>query len=214
MDIRKETNMEQSILEVAEILFLEKGFDATSTTQIAKAVGCNQALVHYYYRTKDNLFNTIFETKFKNFFSKVFDISGMNAMSFLDKVKYIVETHYDLLSENPKLPMLILNELSRKKQNIDNLREKLHVYPEKLYAVLNTELQVEIAAGKVRDITFMDMMITIISLNVAMFNIFPVAAELIQLNDEQKINLIKQRRSENVTIVLSYLKPNELKFEN
>jgi AcrR family transcriptional regulator len=53
MDIKSEQNMEQAILETAERLFLEKGFAATSTTQIAKAVGCNQALVHYYFRTQE-----------------------------------------------------------------------------------------------------------------------------------------------------------------
>ena len=62
METSSEKNMEKAILEAAETLFLEKGFDATSTTQIAKAVGCNQALIHYYFRTKENLFDTIFES--------------------------------------------------------------------------------------------------------------------------------------------------------
>ena len=60
MDIKENLTMEEVILETAERLFLEKGFALTSTTEIAKAVGCNQALIHYYFRTKDNLFNTHF----------------------------------------------------------------------------------------------------------------------------------------------------------
>ena len=48
MDIKSDQSLEQTILEVAERLFLEKGFALTSTTEIAKEVGCNQALVHYY----------------------------------------------------------------------------------------------------------------------------------------------------------------------
>ena len=73
MSINLEVSMEKLILEAAEKLFLEKGFDLTSTTQIAKEAGCNQALVHYYFRTKDNLFNMIFESKFNAFFQQVFD---------------------------------------------------------------------------------------------------------------------------------------------
>ena len=207
MEINSTQNMEQSILDAAEKLFLEKGFDSTSTTQIAKAVGCNQALVHYYFRTKDNLFNKIFENKFKAFFSQVFDIQGLSKMNFLDKIKHIVEKHFDLLLENPKLPMLILNELSRKKQNMDKLRESLHFYPEQLYAVINAELQTEIEAGRVRNITFMDVLITMISLNVSLFSIFPVAAEVLQMSEEQKKIMINHRRAENVTVVLTYLKP-------
>jgi AcrR family transcriptional regulator len=78
MDINSESSMEQSILDAAEKLFLEKGFAATSTTQIAKEVGCNQALVHYYFRTKDNLFNRIFEKKFSDFFQVVFDTNQLD----------------------------------------------------------------------------------------------------------------------------------------
>ena len=54
-----------SISKAAEKLFLEKGFASTSTTEIAKEAGCNQALVHYYYRKKDLLFTAIFEKKMK-----------------------------------------------------------------------------------------------------------------------------------------------------
>ena len=53
-------NMEMRIREVAQQLFFKQGYAATSTIQIAKEVGCTQALVHYYYRTKENLFRQIF----------------------------------------------------------------------------------------------------------------------------------------------------------
>jgi AcrR family transcriptional regulator len=56
-------NIEKRILWVAERLFLEKGFSGTSTTEIAKAVGCNQALIHYYFRTKEKLFWDVFSPK-------------------------------------------------------------------------------------------------------------------------------------------------------
>ena len=61
----EETNTELAILKAAEELFLEQGFEQTTTKQIAQRAGCNQALLHYYYRTKDNLFVQIFEEKVK-----------------------------------------------------------------------------------------------------------------------------------------------------
>lgn len=207
MDIKNEQNMEQAILETAERLFLEKGFASTSTTQIAKAVGCNQALVHYYFRTKDNLFNTIFESKFKLFFQKIFDTTQLENMSFTDKIKHIVETHFDLLAENPKIPILILNELARQPEQIKVLRDKLHTLPEKLFALMNEELEIEIKAGRIKEIQFIDIIITIVSLNVALFTMLPVASNIIQLTEEQQKFMLAHRRSENVKVVLSYLKP-------
>ncbi|MFZ4582395.1 MAG: TetR/AcrR family transcriptional regulator [Paludibacter sp.] len=207
MEINTEKSMEQLILDTAEQLFLEKGFASTSTTQIAKVVGCNQALIHYYFRTKENLFNSIFESKFKMLFHRVFDTTQLTNLSFTDKIKHIVESHFDILSDNPKMPMLILNELSRQPDQIKILKERLHELPEKLISIMNKELAIEIAAGRIRNCTFLDIMLTIISLNLALFTMLPIAVNVAELNDLQTKFLLAHRRSENVNIVLSYLRP-------
>ena len=207
MEINSEKSMEQLILDKAEQLFLEKGFASTSTTQIAKVVGCNQALIHYYFRTKENLFNSIFESKFKMLFQRVFDTTQLENLSFTDKIKHIVETHFDILSENPKMPMLILNELSRQPEQIKILKERLQALPEKLISIMSKELESEIAAGKVKNCTFIDIMFTIVSLNIALFTLLPIAVNIAELNDIQLKFLLAHRRSENVNIVMSYLRP-------
>lgn len=207
MDEKNDQSTEQAILEAAERLFLEKGFAQTSTTEIAKAVGCNQALVHYYFRTKDNLFNTIFEKKFRSFFQQIFNVNYSEELSFLEKVRKMVETHFDLLYENPRIPALIINELSRQPDHLMILKEKLHAIPEQLFEQLSNELQIEIAAGRVRDINPIDLIITVVSINVALFTIFPIASKVINFNEEQLKMMLYHRREENVKVVLGYLRP-------
>jgi TetR/AcrR family transcriptional regulator len=207
MDIKNEQPLEEAILEVAEKLFLEKGFALTSTTEIAKEVGCNQALVHYYFRTKDNLFNVIFEQKFKTFFQGVFEMKTMGNLSFQDKLRHIIETHFDLLRKNPKMPALILNELSRRPDQLEVLREKLHTLPEQLFAELEKDLKVEIEQGNIRDISLMDILVSMLSLNIALFIIMPVAEKMLQINEIQKEFMITHRRSENVEFILKSLRP-------
>jgi len=207
MDIKHEQSLEQTILEVAERLFLEKGFAMTSTTEIAKIVGCNQALVHYYYRTKDNLFNVIFEQKFKTFFQGIFEMKNMVNLKFQDKLKYIIESHFDLLRKNPGIPSLILNELSRRPEQINILREKLHELPEKLIVELNSELQMEIRNGKIRDISLIDLIVSMVSLNITLFLMLPVVEKALQWDETQKEFMISHRRSENVDFILKSLRP-------
>jgi len=207
MDIKSEQSLEQSILEVAERLFLEKGFAMTSTTEIAKEVGCNQALVHYYFRTKDNLFNVIFEQKFKLFFQEVFEMKNMGELKFQDKLKHIIESHYDILRRNPKMPALILNELSRRPDQIIILREKLHLLPEQIYAELNKDLEKEIELGNVRDLSLLDIFISMISLNISLFIMMPVLENVLQLNEVQKEFMLEHRKSENVEFILKSLRP-------
>ena len=207
MDIKHEQSLEQTILEVAERLFLEKGFAMTSKTEIAKIVGCNQALVHYYYRTKDNLFNVIFEQKFKTFFQGIFEMKNMVNLKFQDKLKYIIESHFDLLRKNPGIPSLILNELSRRPEQINILREKLHELPEKLIVELNSELQMEIRNGKIRDISLIDLIVSMVSLNITLFLMLPVVEKALQWDETQKEFMISHRRSENVDFILKSLRP-------
>ncbi|MEA4976624.1 MAG: TetR/AcrR family transcriptional regulator [Paludibacter sp.] len=193
---------EQAILEAAEKLFLEKGFEATSTTQIAKEVGCNQALIHYYFRTKDNLFNTIFEQKFRLFFQQLFNIEGVKSMGFEDKIRHLISSHFALLEHNPQIPLLIIRELSRKPEQVALLREKLRELPEKLFAALNDDLQAEIKAGRVRPVSLIDIMIPAISMNVALFVMMPVVEQVMQMDEEQKKNMIEYRRNANVDFIL------------
>lgn len=207
MDIKNDQSLEQAILEVAERLFLEKGFAMTSTTEIAKEVGCNQALVHYYFRTKDNLFNTIFEQKFKLFFQAIFEMKTKADLKFQDKLKHIIESHYDLLSQNPKMPTLILNELSRRPEQITILREKLRTLPEQVFPELIKELELEIEKGNIRDISMMDIIISVLSLNLALFIMMPVAEKVLELNETQKEFMIRHRKSENVEFILRSLRP-------
>jgi len=206
MDIKNEQSMEQSILETAERLFLEKGFALTSTTEIARGVGCNQALVHYYFRTKDNLFNTIFEQKFRLFFQHVFELGSMDNLSFTDKLKHIIESHFDMLKANPKLPLLIISEFSRRPEQVNVLKEKLQGIPQKLFEKLNAQLDEEITAGRFRQTTLMDLIITMVSLNVSLFLLLPIANQIMSLNEMQQQFLIEHRKQEHVTIILNSLR--------
>ena len=199
--------MEHSILETAERLFLEKGFKSTSTTEIAKEVGCNQALVHYYFRTKDNLFNTIFETKFRMFFQNIFDIENMGVMTFEEKLKRIIESHFDMVRQNSKIPLLIVTEFSRNPEMVGILKQKLTGVVTSIFGSINAELQSEITAGRVRKIELTDLIFSAISINVSLFLLLPVAAEIMGMDESQKEFVINHRREEHVKLILNSLRP-------
>ena len=203
MEVKNNPTMEIVILETAERLFLEKGFAMTSTTEIAKEIGCNQALIHYYYRTKENLFNIIFEKKFKQFFQNIFILENLDQLAFLDKLKHIIEAHFDMVRQNPRIPLLIVTEFSRNPEMVATLKEKLQGVVTSLFESLNTDLQAEIAAGRVRQITIIDLIFTVISINISLFLLLPVAAEIMTMDEKQKEFVINHRRDEHVKLILN-----------
>jgi len=206
MDINKEQNMEQAILEAAENLFLEKGFAMTTTTEIAHVAGCNQALVHYYFRTKEKLFNSIFQNKAKLFLSQ-FLKSGDDNISFEDKIKLLIEAHFNILKENPKLPFLMFNEFTTNPQRFNSVKAEIGHIAIPFISKMQTELQREIDKGNIRPITIVDLIITVISLNVFLFIAKPIFDTVLNLSPEQNNIFYEQRKQENTIIILKSLKP-------
>ena len=206
MTLSKDISTEQLILETAEKLFLEKGFAMTSTTEIARIAGCNQALVHYYFRTKENLFQSIFENKFRMLISTL-PIDNQSNKSFEEKLASIVEAHFELIRSNPKLPFLIFNELITNPQRLSTLKEKLGELPRPMFQQLQLQLQEEIEKGRIRQTNILDLLLTMLSLNVMIFLGTPIIQNVVQLSDNEINDLYEHRKKENVTIMLNSLIP-------
>lgn len=196
----KKTSLEEQILQTAEELFLEKGFDATSTTDIAKKAGCNQALVHYYFRTKENLFMQIFAKKQEMVFSclKLKEESG-----FQTALNDFIDAYFELLMKNRKLPFFIINELIMRDDRRQYFRKKVIESPEylKYYAAWNTMLQKEIAEGRVRPIELSDLTLHIVSLIVFTFISLPLYSDFFE-KDEAEISTYLNYRKEAIKEVI------------
>ncbi len=206
MKNKKDENTEQKIIDAAERLFLEKGFAMTSTTEIAREVGCNQALVHYYFRTKEKLFEAIFEKKIK-MFVKPFLESKDDDKPFEERLKNFIENHYDLLKANPKVPFLFFNELLTNPVRLESVRKKIGDLPKMLLTKIEKDLKSEIKKGTIRPMNTIDLFISILSLNITIFLISPVLKNIINLSDEELNYIIENRKNENVLMILRSLKP-------
>lgn len=198
-------NMEQAILDAAEKLFLEKGYALTSTTAIARMAGCNQALVHYYFRTKDRLFEALFEKKFRMILTGIIN-AGEDCETFEGKLKSKIEAHYDYLAANPKIPFLFFNELTTNPARLESLKEKIKELPKSVIRQFDRDLKDEISRGAIRNITGFDLILTIISLNVVLFMVGPVIKTMIEMPDREFRKIMENRKNENVEIILRSLK--------
>lgn len=199
-------NTEQAILKVAERLFLEKGFGLTSTTEIAQEAGCSQALVHYYFRTKERLFQRVFEEKIRLFISVFFQIDREQT-TFDEKLKRKIEAHFNILMQNPRLPFLVLTELTTNPKRLESMKQSIGELPASAFASLQKDLEVEIAEGRVRAMSALDLVMTIFSLNIMSFLLLPVARSIFEVSPEVQSVWMEQRKKEVVTTILNSLKP-------
>ncbi|MBB3188145.1 TetR/AcrR family transcriptional regulator [Microbacter margulisiae] len=206
MEIKKDHDTEKVILETAERLFLEKGFAMTSTVEIAREAGCNQAMVHYYYRSKENLFQSIFEQKLKLLMSS-FEETNQKEINFEERLTQIIGSHFEMIRANPKVPFLIFNELITNPSRIDSLKEKMGSRTLSVFMQLQNELQTEIDKGNICQIDMIDLAFSIISLNVMLFLGSPILRIITKMEDAEFESLIEHRKKEHVRIILASLKP-------
>lgn len=109
--------MENKIIEAARTTFLKKGFKDTNMADIAAEVGLTRPAMHYYFRTKERLFQAVFGDILMSFVPKIKD-SISRDMGLKEKISEIVDTYLAVLQVSPQLPLFIIQEINR---DIDNI---------------------------------------------------------------------------------------------
>jgi AcrR family transcriptional regulator len=110
--MKKDISTEQKIKEAAKQVFIAKGFSGCSTREIAKASGMNVALVNYYFRSKSQLFQLIFNAAMEDFTNTMVEVFGRD-LSLPEKMRILIEKEYEFLSQHPELPAFIIQETNR-----------------------------------------------------------------------------------------------------
>lgn len=206
-DVRKvpKDSMEEVILHTAEDMFLSNGYNGVSTTDIARKVGCNQALIHYYYRTKQNLFTKVYERKIQSIFDVVKSRLG-DGISFEEKIRRVVEIHFDFLMENPRLPLFLLEEARNNEEAIAIIRRFMSLYKDEFMSVLEKSIAAEVERGTIGEISAFDLIMDIASLNVFPFIVNPIVRNIVRLDEEQYRSFLEDRKREVVRLIMSRLK--------
>ena len=116
-----EQTTEEKILEAASEVFTEKGFSGTRTRDIAEKAGINLALLNYYFRSKEKLFEQVMKIKVVLLFGKILPILINEKTSLEEKIDLASEKYFEILSKNPNLPLFVISEIQKKNSNITKI---------------------------------------------------------------------------------------------
>lgn len=119
-----DTSTEEKIIQAASKVFTQKGYVATRTRDIAEEAGINLALLNYYFRSKEKLFQLIMVEKLQLLFSVILPIVNNDDLTLEEKVETLVENYINLLVDNPDLPLFVLGEI---KANPEGFKDRLQV---------------------------------------------------------------------------------------
>jgi AcrR family transcriptional regulator len=199
-----EKNTESAILDAAKKIFISKGFSGARMQEIADEAGINKALLHYYFRSKDKLFDAIFEEAFRQFMPRVSEL--MNSDRPLnEKIWGFVESYTDMLLAHPHVPIFVMHEL--------------HLNPERLISHINNsglqprifmeQLNAEVAAGRIRPIHPAQLIVNMISMCIFPFAGRPIITHVLFQGDEEAyLRFLQERKTEVTLFIMNALKPN------
>jgi len=196
--IEKEVNTEQKILNAAKDVFQKKGMTGARMQEIADHAGINKALLHYYYRTKEKLFEKVFENAFSLFIPKVKEMLIADK-PVLKKIDFFVDNYIELLQKHPYIPGFIINELNRNPHIlIDIIEKNTLVKQDHLVDDLEKQIEKDVKANKIRTIDARSLLINILALCVFPVVARPVLTGVLFDNDSEAYELFMDQRKDLV----------------
>ena len=202
----KGKNKEQAILEAAEHEFLEKGFEAAKTTKIASLAGVTHAMLHYYYRTKENLFDLVFDKKTRLLKDSMFAAFDNPDMPLLEKIQTGIEAHFEFIRANSSLPRFVLNELIYKPKRLKIIEKKIKKIAASIGCKISEEIEREVKKGTIVPIDPVTLMLDIASMNIFVFAVLPLLRVFAVGAYESEDAFLEARKKENVEIIMRRLK--------
>lgn len=198
------SHTEDRILQAAEAEFLAKGYAGARTTAIAEAAGVTHAMLHYYFRTKDKLFERILNEKIQLVRDIMLFGIGDPGRPLEERIVATVERHFDFLAANPSLPRFMVNEVFSIPERMMLIIDQMRLHAPLLLAGLQREIDDLAAEGRCRRVDARMLLLDIISLNIFTFMADPIVRSLMGNSCENE-QFLAARKRENVETIMRKL---------
>jgi len=185
-----DTSTEEKIKEAARVVFTSKGYAATKVRDIAAEADINLALVNYYFRSKEKLFELIMAETIQKLFDKIQPIIYNESTTLTEKLEDIVDHYLELLLENPDLPLFVVNEIMSGSNKLPQMTNNGKLF-------LNSHFAKQIMAlGQEGKIKFhpLNIMMNLIGMMVFPFLARPLVLRSGALKPEEFRKIIEERK--------------------
>jgi AcrR family transcriptional regulator len=202
---------EQRILEAAAAVFLRRGTAGARMQEIAEEAGVNQALLHYYYRTKERLAEAVFVQSASRLMPALIGLMTSDT-PLEEKVERVIALELDHLVRNPLLPAYLISELNHHPERVQQLVTAMAgMEPARIgrsvFRVLRAQIDERVKEGTMRPITAEQFMVNLIALCIFPFAARPLLSAVLGLDARAFDRFIDQRRTSLPVFFLNGLRP-------
>lgn len=191
----KKDSTEDKILEAAKSVFVNKGLEGARMQEIADEAGINKALLHYYFRTKERLFEAIFAEIIKFAFPKITRIVQSDE-SIVSKIEQVIDAYIDLLIKHPFIPGFVLKELNRDPSGLIKMVVKFGLNPQLVF----DEIQRAMDRGEIIQMPPRHLAANIISMCVFPFAARPIVSFILFQDDKKALDQFYSERAASIKL--------------
>ena len=200
-------NTEKAILEAAEAEFLERGYEGAKMLSIARRAGVAHSMLHYYYRSKENLFQAVFRRNMQVMMSLIGESlpPGLSFVEVLGRIREARDNY--LLGSGFRMPYFLLTEILSKPGQRDLLLQLFDGEQFPLLQRLKAMLAAEVEKGAVRPVRFTDFIYLLLSFDASSLTAIALCQEAGALGSEAIGRLLSSYREHNMQLLLEALRP-------
>jgi TetR/AcrR family transcriptional regulator len=200
---KKDRTTEEKILEAARKVFVMKGMYGARMQDIADEAGINKALLHYYFKNKEKLFEEIFMEAAGKLFPRINAIFIADEPLFA-KIEQFCDEYINVVLVNPYLPLFVLNEMNQNPVYFFNKlwNEKQRPQPAKFLA----QIQEEISKGTIKNISPLQLLMNLLSMTIFPFIGKPIFQMTLGIDELQWRMIMEQRKKEIPKFIIESIK--------
>lgn len=198
----EEAETEEKILNAAKHVFHKHGFAGARMQAIADEAEINKSMLHYYFRSKDKLFQKVFQASIKQFFPKIFEV--LNSEAELDiKIEKLVDTYYTTFLKHPHLPRFVIHEMN---QHPDRFKKFMKSNGMKIPTRFIEQIETEVKEGRIKEIDPKQFVINSIGLCVFPLIARPMIEMVFDMDEVQYKDFLESRKKELPAFILNAVK--------
>jgi AcrR family transcriptional regulator len=203
--MQKTRNVELDIVDAARRVFQVKGYKEATMRDIASEANINMAMLHYYYRSKDNLFFLVFDESFRILYEKVATNISNPDIDIFEKIKMITNAYLSFFNYNPYVPPFVVGEIIR---NPEKIGKRLHeiMNPLNTFQAFAEQLQKECDKGTIRQISAITLHLNTLSLCIFPAISRPVLQEVLNFDSATMDAHLEARKNELADFIINAIK--------
>ena len=188
--IPQDATTEDKILAAARKVFIAKGMAGARMQDIADEAGINKALLHYYFRSKEKLFETIFKELSLQFIPRINSVFESD-LSLYEKIEIFCAEYISKLLENPFIPLFIVNEMNKQP---DVFLKKMWGGKKPVVAKLIQQIDQEVRKGNIKKIHPAQLLLNMVSMCIFPFIGKPLCQLVMGINETGYRQLMEDRK--------------------